>query len=105
MIHPPDVIQKYAPDTVIGMLGSGVAKLQQGGVKGTELQRTDLELQRKDGELQRKDAELQRKDAELRRSNEEVSKLRSQLHECLGGIPVAGNGMNAAKGFQGIVPG
>merc|ERR1712046_82424 len=36
MIHPPVVIQKYAPDTVIGMLGSGVAKLQQGGVKGTE---------------------------------------------------------------------
>lgn len=23
MIHPPDVIQKYAPDAIIGRLGSG----------------------------------------------------------------------------------
>merc|ERR1719265_383486 len=34
MIHPPDVIGKYAPDSVIGMLGAGGGEVAPGGGGG-----------------------------------------------------------------------
>merc|ERR1740138_243827 len=34
MIHPPDVIGKYAPDAVIGMVGTGAPAAAAGGAKG-----------------------------------------------------------------------
>merc|ERR1719295_13270 len=34
MIHPPDVIGKYAPDAVIGKVGTGVPAAAAGGAKG-----------------------------------------------------------------------
>merc|ERR1719230_1058651 len=34
MIHPPDVIGKYAPDAVIGMVGTGVPAATAGAAKG-----------------------------------------------------------------------
>ena len=33
MIHPTDVVEKYAPDAVIGVVGSGKAKKIKGGGK------------------------------------------------------------------------
>lgn len=44
-IHPPDVIGKYAPDSVIGNVGSGVAAPVAGGAApkaGGAPARTDL---------------------------------------------------------------
>merc|ERR1712139_649072 len=34
MIHPPDVIPKYAPDAIIGMLGTGGVKKGKKSKKG-----------------------------------------------------------------------
>merc|ERR1719424_1999234 len=33
MIHPPDVIGKYAPDAIIGVVGSGAPKKEKKGKK------------------------------------------------------------------------
>merc|ERR1712136_333859 len=33
MIHPPDVVKKYAPDAIIGVVGSGKAKKAKGTAK------------------------------------------------------------------------
>ena len=33
MIHPPDVVEKYAPDAIFGVLGSGKAKKAKGAAK------------------------------------------------------------------------
>merc|ERR1712012_1388222 len=33
MIHPPDVVEKYAPDAIIGVVGSGKAKKVKGSSK------------------------------------------------------------------------
>merc|ERR1739848_493315 len=37
MIHPPDVIPKYAPNAVIGVLGAGIAASGGGGGGGPAL--------------------------------------------------------------------
>ena len=33
MIHPPDVVEKYAPDAIIGVVGNGKAKKAKGAAK------------------------------------------------------------------------
>ena len=33
MIHPPDVVEKYAPEAIFGVLGSGKAKKAKGAAK------------------------------------------------------------------------
>ena len=33
MIHPPDVVEKYAPDAIFGVLGSGKPKKAKGAAK------------------------------------------------------------------------
>ena len=33
MIHPPDVVEKYAPDAIIGVVGSGKARKAKGSTK------------------------------------------------------------------------
>lgn len=38
MIHPPDVIPKYAPDAIIGVLGSGAPVAQQQGAPAASTQ-------------------------------------------------------------------
>ena len=37
MIHPNDVVEKYAPDAVIGVVGRGKAKKIKGGGKSTSV--------------------------------------------------------------------
>ena len=35
MIHPPDVVEKYAPDAIFGVVGSGKAKKAKGAAKSS----------------------------------------------------------------------
>ena len=35
MIHPPDVVEKYAPDAIFGVVGSGKAKKAKGVAKSS----------------------------------------------------------------------
>ena len=41
MIHPPDVVEKYAPDAIIGVVGSGKARNVKGSTKSVSLVATD----------------------------------------------------------------
>ena len=41
MIHPPDVVEKYAPDAIFGVVGSGKAKKAKGAAKSALLVATD----------------------------------------------------------------
>ena len=35
MIHPPDVVEKYAPDAIFGVVGSGKGKKAKGAAKSS----------------------------------------------------------------------
>ena len=35
MIHPPDVVEKYAPNAIIGVVGNGKAKKEKGAAKSS----------------------------------------------------------------------
>ena len=41
MIHPPDVVEKYAPDAIFCVVGNGKAKKAKGAAKSTLLVATD----------------------------------------------------------------
>ena len=41
MIHPLDVVEKYGPDAIIGVAGSGMAKMAKGSAKSALLVATD----------------------------------------------------------------
>ena len=41
MIHPPDVVEKYAPDAIIGVVGNGEANMAKGAAKSALLVATD----------------------------------------------------------------
>ena len=41
MVQPPDVVEKYAPDAIFGVLGSGKPKKAKGAAKSALLVATD----------------------------------------------------------------
>ena len=44
MIHPPDVVEKYAPDAIFGVLGSGKPKKAKGAAKSALPVPTDMKV-------------------------------------------------------------
>ena len=44
MIHPPDVVEKYAPDAIFGVLGSGKPKKAKGAAKSALPVATDMKV-------------------------------------------------------------
>ena len=44
MVHPPDVVEKYAPDAIFGVLGSGKPKKAKGAAKSALPVATDMKV-------------------------------------------------------------